>query len=253
MASHAASTAPRNAPYIPAKNPSRTGRRCSVCDNPGISEINTLLALNQSSAASIAARFDLSTSSIHRHRAGCIPVIIERERAAAVASRPPEVLPIVLAAKEARLRRLQMYAEAQDKILAEKGLVLTKKTKAGRATVTEESYNQKLVSDAVLLHAAIRAELGETASTGAARNQTVVFMPGSLAVQPPLPTAQGARGLLAEAAAASVALAGPEVAQGRISVAGRSNGRPASPLPDDPAQHDLETVTVDVTEADDTL
>ena len=243
------SPAPAAPVYIAPHPAAKAGRRCSVCRHPDITQINSQLVANCKGAVQIAQQYGIHPHALYRHNKKCVPLLIQRERSAIIASQEPVLLPIALAAKEARLKRLQMFAEAQDKILAEKGLLLTKKTKAGRATVTEESYNQKLVSDAVLIQQAIRSELGEThQAAGRGGSQTVVFMPGSLSAAEQLPTT-GVQVLLAEAAA-SAAFAPPPIAQERVSLEGRKGTatKPACDLPMEADQTDVETTTEPVSD-----
>lgn len=237
------------------------GRRCSTCDHPAIKEINEALVLNQKSTMAIARNFAVSEDSLQRHRNKCVPLVLESERKALTSTDLAESLThFAVTAKSNRIGRIEKILTEIDKIVAERGLILrrtttiTSKDGAGRETV-DEIYNRDLATNVIELHNAVRQELGETQAASRGGNNTVVFMPGSLTGGGDLPTAAGARGLLAEAAAAAeAALGGPPRAAAAVSLEGRrpEGSKPACNLPTAISQTDVEFTAEPVTEGEDT-
>jgi len=80
------------------------GSRCTVCDHPKANQINKLLAEGKTSERSLAKRFDLNDTSIHRHKIKHLPNQLQRAIERRREREEDKTLQVAIANLEERLK-----------------------------------------------------------------------------------------------------------------------------------------------------
>jgi len=175
------------------------GVRCTVCDHPLRSEIDTVLIVNKESLRSIARRFKVSHDSLHRHRKKCLP---SQQLRAAEQLRDMEANELVahqIMARRVRIGLLQRTWDDLEQVKTERGavmrdvpggstgLLLRRLRKIGMGKDAEMVEDNEL--DAVMLRELRKIaeqaarELGQLQAAAPAsitNNTVVVFQPGAI-------------------------------------------------------------------------
>jgi hypothetical protein len=90
--------------------------RCTVCQHADINEINREL-VSHKSERSVAERYDLSATSVHRHKTSCVPLTLTRAATRAVEKEGDKLLRFAIAKRENRLEALDDRRQRMNEVI----------------------------------------------------------------------------------------------------------------------------------------